>query len=182
MPMPPTPARARLLRIVLCGAGVALALADPAVCAPHNLGSMSNLKRQPLQELIKVRRAPGKLYVSIPQAELFGERTGYAPYCSPHVRTINSSNKTVEELLTGISYRNPAGRLVGSTTSRFFQLKVADMETHFFNSVGTNSCDGLVGEVHVLRCVYEDGSDCSADVVPVAFGAVPLSAAAAQEN
>jgi len=158
-------------------------LAVSMLCVPmlasaidaNELGATADVAHQPLQELIKRKRARGLVYVTIPQARVYGEGSGYRAYCSPQIRAINASDKTVEELLVGIRYINPTGKSVGSTISRFFRVKVGKQETHYFYStINANNCDGLNGKMEIIRCVYENGVDCTGDVRSVAYGAVPI--------
>lgn len=141
----------------------------------HELGSSAEVARQPLQELIQRKRAKGQIYVTVPQARVYGEGSGYRPYCSPQIRAINASHKTVEEMLAGIRYKGPNGKYVGSTITRFFRVKVGKQETHYFYStINADNCHGLTGELEIVRCVYENGVDCTDDVRAVAYGAVPM--------
>lgn len=156
---------------------VLLLMACPAAHAESatELGSSAEIARQPLQELVRKKRARGLLYVTIPQARVYGEGSGYRAYCSPQIRAINSSHKTIEEMMVGIRYRGPNGKDVGSTVTRFFRVKVGRQETHYFYStINADNCHGLTGEMEVVRCVYENGIDCTDDVRTVAYGAVPL--------
>lgn len=141
----------------------------------HDLGSSSHVSRQPLQELIRKKRAKGLIYVTIPQARVYGEGSGYRAYCSPQIRAINASHKTVEEMIAGIRYKSPEGKGVGSTVTRFHRVKVGKQETHYFYStINANNCNGLTGDLEIVRCVYESGEDCTEDVRAVVYGAVPL--------
>ena len=143
--------------------------------AENELGTTAQVARQPLQELVRKKRPKGQIYVTIPQARVFGEGSGYRAYCSPQIRAINASDKTVEELITGINYVAPNGKMVGSTVTRFFRVKVGKQETHYFYStLEANYCNGLSGEMEIVRCIYENGADCTDDVRAVAYGAVPM--------
>lgn len=141
----------------------------------HALGAGSQVASQPLQELLRRSRAKGQVFLAIPQALMYGEGKGQKAYCSPQIRATNSSNKTVEEFIVGIRYMNGNGKPSGTSVTRFFRVKVGKQETHFFYSTVTApSCKGLTGEVDIVRCVYDSGEDCTADVRAVEYGAVPL--------
>lgn len=143
--------------------------------AENALGASATVAKQPLQELVRHKRPPGQIHVTIPQARVFGDGNPYRPYCSPQIRAINSSNKTVEELVVGIHYYGRENKDVGSTVTRFFRIKVGQDETHYFySSVGINYCDGLTGDLEVIRCVYDNGEACVNDVRTVLYGAIPL--------
>ncbi len=120
-------------------------------------------------------RARGPVLVSIPVAYVFGLGSERSPlYCSPSVRAANASNAVIEELVLGLTYRTAAGHSAGSSTSRFTNIKVKRIESHFFNQLEASNCTGLSGELTVVRCVYSTGEDCSGDVEAVGFGAIPL--------
>lgn len=143
--------------------------------AENDLGFTAEVARQPLQELVRKKRPKGQIYVTIPQARVFGEGSGYRAYCSPQIRAINASDKTVEELIAGVSYKAPNGKAIGSTVTRFFRVKVGKQETHYFYStLEANYCNGLSGEMEIVRCIYENGADCTDDVRTVEYGAVPM--------
>lgn len=156
---------------------LALLLMSPFLHAQdHALGSSRHeVGRQPLQELVKQKRSEGLIYVAIPLASVYGDGAGYRPYCSPHIRASNESNKTVVHMLAGIRYQTLSGKDAGSTITRFSRVKVGQQETHYFHStIKADDCSGLTGALEVVSCTYEDGTDCSDDVRTVAYGAVPL--------
>ena len=163
----------RLLRNVLT-----VLLCGPLGClaAGVSLGHSDKVEKQPLQELVRIKRAKGNVFVEIPQALIFGlDSPRSQAYCSPQIRATNSSNKTVEELIVGIRYKDLESKVVGSTVTRFFLVKVGNQDTHYFySSLSAKYCGGLTGEVEITRCVYEDGIDCSPDVRASAYGAIPL--------
>ncbi len=124
-----------------------------------------------------MRRPRGEVFVSIPQALVFGMdgNSRNRAYCSPQINAVNSSHKTVEELIVGIRYKGSDDKYVGSTTTRFFLLKVGRQDTfYFYSSINAKYCDGLTGDLEVTTCVYEDGTDCSGDVQVIGHGAIPL--------
>lgn len=156
-----------------------LALSWPSISIAqdggHALGAGSHVTGKPLQELIGKMKNKGLIFVAIPQALMYGEGTGQRPYCSPQIRATNSSNRTIEELIVGIRYKGPSGKAAGTSVTRFFRIKVSKQETHYFYSTVTSpNCKGLTGEVEVIRCVYDNGEACAADVRVVEYGAVPL--------
>jgi len=155
----------------------ALPVANLAWANP-SLGASAKVPRQALQELVRIKRPRGVIYVAIPQALIFGLNNAQnKPYCSPQVHATNSSHKTVEELIVGIRYKEDGdkqGKSLGSTITRFFLIKIGSQDTHFYNAIHASRCEGLIGELEITRCVYEDGTDCSADVQPVAYGSIPL--------
>jgi hypothetical protein len=160
---------------VLLAAMLSLPFSAAAQNNNHALGSASEVAPRPLQELIQKKREKGLVYVTIPQARVYGEGSGFRAYCSPQIRAINASHKTVEEMLAGIRYKSPSGKYVGSTITRFFRVKVGKEETHYFYStINADNCEGLTGELEVLRCVYDNGLDCTNDVRSVEYGAVPI--------
>lgn len=175
--LPTIPARRRtafVATIILLA--VLLWPATPyAVDGGHALGAGSDVSSKPLQELLRRSRAKGVVFLAVPQALMYGEGKGQKAYCSPQIRATNSSNKTVEELIVGIRYMGPNGKAAGTSVTRFFRVKVGKQETHFFYSTVTApTCKGLTGDVDIVRCVYDNGDDCTADVRPVEYGAVPL--------
>jgi hypothetical protein len=183
MPHPRTVFLARVAMTTLTFAAALLAPGPHTLYAQENpLGATAAVEARPLQELVRNERPPGLIYISIPFAEVFGGAHGYAPYCSPQIRTANASNRTVREMLTGIRYRDRSGGRLGSTVTRVFLLRVDAEENHFFANVNVNDCNGLTAEVEVIRCMYEDGTPCAADVVAVGYGAIPLAIAAAPEE
>ncbi len=120
-------------------------------------------------------RAKGPILISIPVAYVFGLGGERSPlYCSPSVRASNGSNAVIEELVVGVNYQTAAGVSVGSSVSRFTNIKVKRIESHFFNQLETAKCSGLRGEINVVRCVYSSGEDCSSDIQAVGYGAIPL--------
>jgi hypothetical protein len=126
------------------------------------------------RELIR-QRDQGPILVSVPVAYVFGLGGDRSPlYCSPSVRAANGSNKVIEELIVGITYRSAAGTPAGSSVSRFTNIKVKRIESHFFNQLETSKCSGLTGELNVVRCVYTTGEDCSHEIQAINFGAIPL--------
>jgi hypothetical protein len=149
-----------------------------SIC-PHSqansLGSAEDVPKQPLQELVRAKRAQGPIFVSIPQARVFGDGVPYQPYCSPQIRAINSSYKTLEELVIGIHYKGAGNKDMGSTITRFRLVKVGKDETHYFySSLSADFCENLTGELEIMRCVYDNGADCTQDVRTFAYGAIPL--------
>lgn len=166
----------RLMTAVSVLAILCLSASCPAESGP-SLGHSAVVPIKPLQELVRAKRPKGEIFVAIPQALIFGmdgnSRT--RAYCSPQIRAINSSDKTVEELIIGIRYKGPDSKYVGSTNTRFFLLKVGNQDTfYFYSSINAKYCEGLEGDVNIVRCVYEDGSDCRDDVRPISYGAIPL--------
>jgi hypothetical protein len=126
------------------------------------------------RELIR-QRERGPILVSVPVAYVFGLGNDRSPlYCSPSVRAANGSNKVVEELIVGITYRSANGSHAGSSVTRFTNIKVRRIESHFFNQLETSKCSGLTGELNVVRCVYTTGEDCFSDIEAIKFGAIPL--------
>lgn len=182
LPMPPAP-KLILAALALVALALASALLAPPPRAAHAqenpLGATAAVEARPLQELVRDERAPGPLFLSIPFAEVFGGTHGYTAYCSPHIRSTNGSNRTVQEMLAGVRYRDRDGRPVGSTITRFFLLRIGAEDTHYFANIDATDCNGLSAELEVLRCVYEDGSSCVDDVVASGYGAIPLALAAA---
>lgn len=171
--------RARLRHLSCAIAALLLASSWPSVSiaqdSGHALGAGSQVAARPLQELIGKIGSKGVIFVAIPQALMYGEGAGQRPYCSPQIRATNSSNRTVEELIVGIRYKGPTGRSAGTSVTRFFRVKVSKQETHYFYSTITApNCKGLTGEVEIVRCVYDNGAECDADVRVVEYGAVPL--------
>lgn len=135
-----------------------------------------------MQELIhrlralRAMRTKNLIYITIARALVYGgEGSGLRPYCSPQIRAINTSAKTVENLIIGIRYKGKDKKDVGSTITRFSWVKASDEETHYFyDSVNSNYCQGLTGEVEVIHCIYDTGRDCTHDVNAVNYGTVPL--------
>ncbi len=126
------------------------------------------------RELIR-QRDKGPILVSVPVAYVFGLGGDRSPlYCSPSVRATNGSNKVIEELIIGITYRTATGSPAGSSVSRFTNIKVKRIESHFFNQLETSKCAGLTGELNIVRCVYTTGEDCSPEAQAINFGAIPL--------
>ena len=141
----------------------------------HDLGAASDVTPRPLQELVRKKREKGLIYVTIPQAREYGEGSGYRAYCSPQIRAINTSHKTVQDMIVGIRYLARGRKDVGSTVTRFSRVKVGKQETHYFYStIDAGHCHGLTGEMEIIRCVYDNGVDCTEDVRTVAYGAVPM--------
>lgn len=167
-------ARARHVPAILF---LALSCGLPAqAIAESALGSSAEIAKQPLQELVLKKRVRGQIYVTIPQARVFGVGGPYRAYCSPQIRAINSSHKTIEELVTGVAYTGRDNKSVGSTVTRFFRVKVGKDETHYFySSINADYCEGLTGKMQVVRCVYENGMDCTEDVRVLPYGAIPLT-------
>lgn len=168
--------RAKMLPILLA----ALLCQPMTVTAQsgHEIGAASALPLRPLQELIRKRRKMhrnGLLYVTIAQARVYGEGTGYRAYCSPQIRAINTSYKTVEDLIIGIRYKTSDNKNTGSTVTRFSWVKAGKEDTHYFYStIDADHCSGLIGEMEVLLCKYDNGEDCIKDVRTVDYGVVPL--------
>lgn len=141
----------------------------------QDLGSASEVTPRPLQELVRKKREKGLIYVTIPQAREYGEGSGYRAYCSPQIRAINTSYKTVQDMIVGIRYKSSNKKDVGSTVTRFSKVKVGKQETHYFYStIDAGNCHGLTGELEIIRCVYDNGEGCADDVRTVAYGAVPM--------
>ena len=129
----------------------------------------------PLQQVVRVERVRGPIFVAIPAAYVFGiggDRNAY--YCSPSIRASNSSNYTVEELIIGIAYKSDKGQAVGSSVTNYTEIKVGREITDHFYKLSTQDCRGITGEVTVLRCRYASGEDCLTDLHVTAFGAIPL--------
>ena len=128
-----------------------------------------------LQEVIYKERSRGPIMVSVPVAYVFGLGWERSPlYCSPSVRASNASNAVIDELILGIDYKTANEGQVGSSVSRFTNIKIKRIESHFFNQLNTGQCMGLRGTLSVVRCMYATGEDCSKDVQAVGFGAIPL--------
>lgn len=130
---------------------------------------------QPLQQVIRVERARGPVFVTIPVAYVFGLGGDRSPtYCSPSIRTDNSSNAPIEELIVGIDFRTKTGQDVGSAVARFENIKIGRQDTQYFYQLSVNDCRGLDGQVSIVRCVYASGEDCVRDVQVVGHGIIPL--------
>jgi hypothetical protein len=132
---------------------------------------------QPLQQVIRVERARGPVFVSVPVAYVFGLGGGSdrdLTYCSPSVRTVNSSNAPIEELVLGIDFQTRAGADAGSAVARFDNIKIGRQETQYFYQLSVNSCRGLLGDVSIVRCTYTSGEDCARDVQVIEHGTIPL--------
>ncbi len=128
-----------------------------------------------LQQAKSVDRPRGPLFVTIPSAYVFGLGGDRGTtYCSPSVRTTNSSNALVDELVLGIEYRTLAGQAVGRSISRFNNLKIQQQDSHHFYQLEINNCKGLEGVLSVLRCKYVNGEDCTGDVQAISYGTIPL--------
>jgi len=183
-PRPTHPACGRVLAQVLALCAPALLLgAAPALAqdAAHRIGGASFINRGPLQELLQKRPAPGgSIFVAIPQMSRRGDNTVYRPFCIPRITVVNSSPETVEELIVGVRYTDSGAKPVGSTVSRFMRLKSLreDDDESYHDHLKAANCDDLVGEVEVLRCVYDSGQDCSGNVRALGYGAVRLQLAA----
>ena len=124
-----------------------------------------------LQRVIQKQRSKGPIYVSVPAAYVFG--LGADTYCSPTVRATNSSHMPIEELIVGIEFRSKAGDAGGSIT-RYSGLKVGDQDAHYFYQLTVHDCKGIEGGLHVVRCKYSSGEDCTADVHAIGYGPIPL--------
>lgn len=130
---------------------------------------------QPLQQVIRVERARGPVYVTVPVAYVFGLGGDRSPsYCSPSIRTVNSSNAAIEELVVGIDFKTRAGQDAGSAIGHFENIKIGRQETQYFYQLSVGNCNGLVGSLSVVRCVYASGEDCARDVQVVEYGTIPL--------
>lgn len=128
-----------------------------------------------VQQAVAKERRRGPVLISIPVAYTFGLGTDRSPlYCSPSVRAANASNAVIEELIVGITYQTVSGQPAGSSVSRFTNIKVKRLESHFFNQLESTKCTGLEAVLTVVRCVYSSGVDCSPDVQAVGFGAIPV--------
>ena len=154
---------------------LALSVIGDASAAAKELLSGQGGVSVPLQQVVRVERVRGPVYVSIPVAYVFGiggERSPY--YCSPSIRAANSSNYPIEELIVGISYKTDKGQAAGSSITNYNEIKVGQDFSHYFYQLATQDCRGIKGEVSILRCVYTTGVDCVADVRVSEFGAIPL--------
>jgi hypothetical protein len=143
--------------------------------AAHHLGAGAFVSDQPLQELLKKRRPKGLIYIAVPQAMMVANEGGNKkPSCSPQIQLTNSSNQTLEELVVGIRYKK-AGKVIGSTLSRFYLIKTGKQDMHLFPSVlDTSGCEDATGEAEVIQCLYDTGESCVHDVRALEYGAVPL--------
>lgn len=173
-------------RRLVRGAGLSwlatlLALGAPALQAEeytgHRLGASSHVAIRALQELLRRDTQPhrGEIFLAIPEAMVLGHRTAYQAFCMPRIQIINSASETVGELIFGVRYEHGGGS-IGSTVTRVARLEAGRevFDEAFHESLRVDSCQGLTGSVEVVRCVYVDGHDCTADVRPLAFGTVPL--------
>jgi hypothetical protein len=164
-----------------------LACALAAVAAPAAADTKDALTGrggyiQPLQQVIRVERARGPVYLTVPVAYVFGLGGGTdrdLTYCSPSVRMVNSSNAPIEELVVGIDFQTKAGADAGSAMARFDNVKIGRQDTQYFYQLAVNNCRGLHGEVSVVRCVYTSGEDCARDVQVIDQGTIPLRLKAA---
>lgn len=150
----------------------------------HSLGGLL-VQPRPLQDMLKDTRPSGPLYIAIPQAATYGLNTAYTSFCSPSVTLTNTSVETVDELIVGIRYfnRSRSGGAVGSTVTRFVKVRPRRDSVDFFtDALRLPSCDGLQGELEVLRCQYSTGSSCAGDVRPLGYGAIPLTLAGPKET
>lgn len=131
---------------------------------------------QPLQQVIRVERARGPVFVTVPVAYVFGLSGGNQDltYCSPSIRTVNSSNAPIEELVVGIDFQTKAGQDAGSAVARFDGIKIGNQDTQYFYQLSVNNCRGLQGQVSVVRCTYASGEDCARDVRAIQHGTIPL--------
>jgi len=134
-----------------------------------------------LQELLSRSRAlrelrkNNRVYVSIPQAEVFGEGSGYQPFCAPLLRAFNASSKTVEDLIVGIRFKTSNNKNLGSTIAHFTRMKInAEATNYFYSTINADNCHGVSGEMEIIRCMYDNGMDCTHDVRTVDYGAVPM--------
>lgn len=143
--------------------------------ASHHLGASAFVSDQPLQELLKKRRPKGLIYLAVPQAIMVASEGGTKKSnCSPQIQLTNSSNQTLEEMVVGIRYRK-AGKVIGSTLSRFYLIKTGKQDVHYFPSVlDTPGCEETTGEAEVIQCLYDTGESCVQDVRALEYGAVPL--------
>jgi len=164
-----------LLLMTLAALAGLLPVHAAAQDAAHHLGAGAFVSDQPLQELLKKRRPKGLIYLAVPQAVMVANDGGNRkPTCSPQIQLTNSSNQTLEELVVGIRYKK-AGKIVGSTLSRFYLIKTGKQDVHFFPSVlDTTSCEETTGEAEVIQCLYDTGESCAQDVRALEYGAVPL--------
>lgn len=135
----------------------------------------SETKDISLQEVLRKKRDAGNIFVAIPLAYTFGIPEQGGHYCSPTIRVTNSSNSTVEELIVGIRFRNAGGKVVGSSVTRYFSVDVGQQDAHYFYQIQVPNCQGLSGEMTVVRCAYANGRDCGPDVRALDFGAIPLT-------
>jgi hypothetical protein len=131
---------------------------------------------QPLQQVIRVERARGPVFVSVPVAYVFGLSGGDrdSAYCSPSIRIVNSSNAPIEELVVGIDFQTKAAQDAGSAVARFDSIKIGHQDTQYFYQLSVNNCRGLLGQVSVVRCTYASGEDCERDVRVIEYGTIPL--------
>ena len=165
---------AALLSVLL---GLAAGPAAAEEYTGHRLGASSQVVRKALQEMLhQPSRSRGQIYLAVPEASIMGLQTAYKPFCLPRVQIINSSNETVGELIFGIRYGIPGNGTAGSTITRISRLEVGRefFDEAFAETLRADTCHGMMGEVEIVRCVYQDGGDCTADVRPLAHGAVPL--------
>jgi hypothetical protein len=141
----------------------------------QDLGASAFVSDQPLQELLKKRRPKGLIYLAVPQAIMVANEGGTKKSnCSPQIQLTNSSNQTLEELVVGIRYKK-AGKIIGSTLSRFYLIKTGKQDVHYFPSVlDTLSCEETTGEAEIIQCLYDTGESCTQDVRALEYGAVPL--------
>lgn len=128
----------------------------------------------PLQQVVRVERPRGPIFVVAPVAYVFGLGGERSPtYCSPTIRATNSSNATVEELIVGIEFRNHSGP-AGGSISRFANIKVGTQDAHYFYQLTVPDCRGVEGAVEIVRCKYTTGEDCLHDVQVTNYGTIPL--------
>lgn len=129
----------------------------------------------PLQQVIRQERSRGPVFVAVPTAYVYGFGSERSPaYCSPSIRVDNSSNRSIDELIVGIEYQTKAGQAAGASITRYNKIKIGQQDTQHFYQLAVTDCKGLEGKLTVVRCVYSSGEDCSRDIQPISFGAIPL--------
>ncbi len=128
----------------------------------------------PYGEQLRKERRRGPVFLAIPLAYRYGIAGQDGAYCSPSIRATNSSNETIEELIVGIDFLTAAGKPAGATITRYADIKIRRQDTHFFYQLDVPECKGLEGRVSIVRCVYSTGEDCSSEIQPLGFGAIPL--------
>ena len=131
-------------------------------------------KSTALQDILHKKRPRGPVFVAVPRAYPIGVSASERTYCSPSIVATNSSNTLIEELIIGIEYITEAGKRAGTTVTRYSNIKPMLQDTQHFYQLSTSECKGIDGQVSVVRCVYSTGEDCSSQVQPIGFGAIPL--------
>lgn len=82
--------------------------------------------------------------------------------CNVGLSVYNSAGQAIEDLEFGIQYTGG-----GSTGGSVHRVEVAPLSEQSITPVPATSgqCAGLAGSVHVYRCSFLDGSDCTSFVV-----------------